>query len=415
LRIPPPPRMQKQSWSVGGEVTPRCGRQGVVPRDARPAAVGSTCAVARPRAQARTKIRNTRGRDTDDGDRSGVTNVRGAAVTLIGLLGGGFRAVFRPPGRNRRRGGNTDVPIAQEEPPNERLRKESLEEVREEREVQEEEEREAREKAREEARAQEEARAKERARAAEQARAKQEEHRLKEEARRKAAEARRTVGDPRFALVRTAATVHTPFEFLDDYGDLDPYDVLNVPFMASREQIRSAYMQTCRTEHPDRHGGYESVRWQLARWAYEQLNDTETATAYVTKRVLRSAVSFTGNVFYSAMSVVREFVILVSDFTMPILQAITNVFPSLPQAAPMVVLPPVDAPRNEAIDVRARDPLFNVEVLITAGMPPVVLAFFEGEDPREVAATFAKRHNLSVASHDRLQNLLAQQVESLKD
>lgn len=51
----------------------------------------------------------------------------------------------------------------------------------------------------------------------------------------------------------------TPFDFLDDANQLDPYKVLGVQFLSAKEKIREAYIARCKLHHPDLHGGRETM------------------------------------------------------------------------------------------------------------------------------------------------------------
>ncbi|CAK0851189.1 unnamed protein product [Prorocentrum cordatum] len=81
--------------------------------------------------------------------------------------------------------------------------------------------------------------------------------------------------DPSRAIVR-CAKVRRYQDLLDQYGDLDPYAVLGVPFMASKATIRQAYKEVCKKEHPDVNGGFESAEWLMANNAYAILNNGKT-------------------------------------------------------------------------------------------------------------------------------------------
>jgi len=247
-------------------------------------------------------------------------------------------------------------------------------------------------------------------------------------AERRTAALKKPIGDPKAQMVLMAKTTHTPFEYLDEYGQLDPFEVLGLPFLAGREDVRTSYIRVCRIHHPDRNGGRESPEWLMARWAYEQLMDTENATAYATRRVLRNAVSVTGDFFFGALSIMRKAVIALTEVTFPILQYITKVVPALPSITTTKrdFLPSVDEEwrkRKEAMDERKKassggmeiEPLFNLEVKVKPGQPPVVLCVHATDDPSKVADEFAAQHGLSDLNQRKLVNLLAQQLEARRN
>lgn len=94
---------------------------------------------------------------------------------------------------------------------------------------------------------------------------------------------------------------------LDDVGRLDPYAVLEIPFLAPKSRIREAFLDLARREHPDTAGGYESLEWIMGSWAYRTLTDTQSRASYDTARVLRRAMSLTEGVLAFGFSVLMDF------------------------------------------------------------------------------------------------------------
>eukprot|EP00931_Biecheleriopsis_adriatica_P118974 TRINITY_DN94267_c0_g1_i1.p1 TRINITY_DN94267_c0_g1~~TRINITY_DN94267_c0_g1_i1.p1 ORF type:complete len:242 (-),score=50.41 TRINITY_DN94267_c0_g1_i1:291-1016(-) len=97
------------------------------------------------------------------------------------------------------------------------------------------------------------------------------------------------------ALIKSSAsTPKTLSDYLDEYGDMDPYKALGVSVFASKEKIRDAYMKICKTEHPDLNGGVETMEWQMASKAYKMLSEkgSKYAIAKSTKVVADVAGSF---------------------------------------------------------------------------------------------------------------------------
>jgi len=99
-----------------------------------------------------------------------------------------------------------------------------------------------------------------------------------------------------------AARVRTPFDFWDESQKMDPYKILGVPFLSEGEAIRRAYVRLVRKEHPDKHGGQQSMDWIMGEWAYRVLSDPEERSKYDTVRVLKNALSLTEGVFAFAVS-----------------------------------------------------------------------------------------------------------------
>lgn len=99
----------------------------------------------------------------------------------------------------------------------------------------------------------------------------------------------------------------TPFDVLDDAKRMDPYRVLGVPFLSSKEEVRQAYVRLCRKEHPDLHGGQESMEWVMGEWAYRVLMDPQDRAEYDTARVVRNALSLTEGVFAFGFAAATRF------------------------------------------------------------------------------------------------------------
>lgn len=85
----------------------------------------------------------------------------------------------------------------------------------------------------------------------------------------------------------------TPFDFLDDANQLDPYKVLGVQFLSAKEKIREAYIARCKLHHPDLHGGRETMEWMLTQRANRMLTDSTERVSYDSARVTRNAFSAT--------------------------------------------------------------------------------------------------------------------------
>lgn len=64
----------------------------------------------------------------------------------------------------------------------------------------------------------------------------------------------------------------------------DPYDILGVPRTASADDVRRAYRQRVKSEHPDKHGGDEAAheRFLLLQTAFELLSDPSRRQTYDT-------------------------------------------------------------------------------------------------------------------------------------
>lgn len=58
------------------------------------------------------------------------------------------------------------------------------------------------------------------------------------------------------------------------------YDVLGVPFNATKEQIKRAYRRLAKEHHPDSSTEGDSSRFRRAREAYETLSDDEARSRY---------------------------------------------------------------------------------------------------------------------------------------
>eukprot|EP00930_Biecheleria_cincta_P070692 TRINITY_DN58303_c0_g1_i1.p1 TRINITY_DN58303_c0_g1~~TRINITY_DN58303_c0_g1_i1.p1 ORF type:complete len:267 (-),score=41.72 TRINITY_DN58303_c0_g1_i1:277-1077(-) len=88
---------------------------------------------------------------------------------------------------------------------------------------------------------------------------------------------------------------------LQNYDDMDPYKVLGVSFTAKHQQIKAAYMEICKKQHPDLNGGYESPEFQQASRAYRILSK-ERAKYNVTSGAQKVA-SLAGGFFDMAFAV----------------------------------------------------------------------------------------------------------------
>lgn len=104
-----------------------------------------------------------------------------------------------------------------------------------------------------------------------------------------------------------------PWDVLDDAEKMDPYQVLRVPFLSNRERIRKAYVGLCRKEHPDLHGGQESMEWLMGEWAYRVLTDPQDKAAYDTARVLRNALSVTEGIVAFSFAALTNFGSFMAD------------------------------------------------------------------------------------------------------
>eukprot|EP00440_Ansanella_granifera_P066364 gb/GFBE01071980.1/.p1 GENE.gb/GFBE01071980.1/~~gb/GFBE01071980.1/.p1 ORF type:complete len:277 (+),score=54.91 gb/GFBE01071980.1/:1-831(+) len=109
------------------------------------------------------------------------------------------------------------------------------------------------------------------------------------------------------------AAVRTPLVVLDDALRMDPYRVLSIPFLATREKIREAYAQVCKSHHPDLHQGRQSMEWMMAEWAYGLLMDPEERARYDTSRVVRNALSLTEGVFAFGLAAAQQLGQFMSD------------------------------------------------------------------------------------------------------
>lgn len=69
----------------------------------------------------------------------------------------------------------------------------------------------------------------------------------------------------------------------DEFPDIDPYEVLQVPLCASDETIKSAYRTLVRRFHPDRvlaaEGPEAEAMIRKVNRAFEMLSDPETRRA----------------------------------------------------------------------------------------------------------------------------------------
>lgn len=92
------------------------------------------------------------------------------------------------------------------------------------------------------------------------------------------------------------AELRTPLGLLDDALKIDPYQVLRIPFLAGKSQVREAFRTLCKTHHPDFNAGRESMEWLMGKFAYRILMDPRERAAYDTARVLRNALSLTEGV-----------------------------------------------------------------------------------------------------------------------
>lgn len=81
-------------------------------------------------------------------------------------------------------------------------------------------------------------------------------------------------------------------DLLDEFGEVNPYKVLGVNSWASQEEIRSAYMKVCKTEHPDLNKGVESMEWLVVSKAYQTLS--QRRLTYTVKSTARSVGAVAG-------------------------------------------------------------------------------------------------------------------------
>merc|ERR1740121_740915 len=88
---------------------------------------------------------------------------------------------------------------------------------------------------------------------------------------------------------------------VDSEGELNPYKVLGLKFLASKEEVREAYAYICRTEHQDLNGGHESERWLRASQAYNLL--TTSGEEYAVAKTAKSVVSLTGALANAAFAI----------------------------------------------------------------------------------------------------------------
>ncbi|CAE7429784.1 dnaJ2 [Symbiodinium sp. CCMP2456] len=107
--------------------------------------------------------------------------------------------------------------------------------------------------------------------------------------------------------------IRTPLDFLDDAARLDPYQVLNIPFLSGRRSIRQAYARLCKQHHPDLNGGQESLDWMMIRRAYRILTDPEERIAYDSARITRNALSATEGVVAFSVAAAQQLGSVVSD------------------------------------------------------------------------------------------------------
>jgi len=103
-------------------------------------------------------------------------------------------------------------------------------------------------------------------------------------------------GLPREPLAIVPAETWSVLDVLDVDGQVDPYEVLGVRFLAPETAIREAYRNKCRALHPDLHGGRESTEWELVCDAYSLLSSRDRKRIYDQKRVAKALLnlSFTG-------------------------------------------------------------------------------------------------------------------------
>lgn len=118
---------------------------------------------------------------------------------------------------------------------------------------------------------------------------------------------------PSLALTVYSAARRTPFDVLDDAARLDPYAILRIPFLSGRQRIRAAYAELCRSEHPDKHMGAESLEWQMGVWAYRVLMDPKERASYDSQRIVRKTLSVTEGVFAFGFAVIQHFGTFVGD------------------------------------------------------------------------------------------------------
>jgi len=114
-----------------------------------------------------------------------------------------------------------------------------------------------------------------------------------------------------------AIVKHRPFpqlvELLDKYNKMDPYAVLGVPFLASRTSVREHYIELCKTDHPDLHGGTASMRWLLGNWGYDTLSDPKRRSAYEFSRLGRTAGDIAEGLFKWGFAMMSEMVTNAQD------------------------------------------------------------------------------------------------------
>lgn len=120
-------------------------------------------------------------------------------------------------------------------------------------------------------------------------------------------------GEQCVALVLGSGLPRTPLDVLDDARRMDPYQVLGLSFLASKDKVRRAYLRLCRQEHPDLNDGWESMEWMMGEWAYRVLIDPQERAAYDTARVVRNALSFTEGVFAFGFFVAVQLGSLIGD------------------------------------------------------------------------------------------------------
>lgn len=128
-----------------------------------------------------------------------------------------------------------------------------------------------------------------------------------------ASDAPARVHDPRLAIVRYGAVGRTPLEVLDDANAMDPYKVLHISFLAGRKSIRGAYLDLCRTSHPDKNGGKVTLEWRMGEWAYQMLMDPTQRSKYDSARIVRNTLSATDGFLAFAVAVATNFSSFVAD------------------------------------------------------------------------------------------------------
>jgi len=158
-----------------------------------------------------------------------------------------------------------------------------------------------------------------------------------------------------------SASARTPLDVLDDAFQLDPYAVLRIPFLAERKRVRGAYVCLCRKEHPDLHGGDESMEWLMGKWAYRVLTDPQECAAYDTARVVRNALSLTEGIFAFGFAAALQLGAFVADAAQVMQMTMARARGSKPQlgGAPAAAGPataaaaPAAAPAAPAVSPRA--------------------------------------------------------------